>query len=181
MTLKNFSMTLYENCGFCVELLLWLQSPPFYFWIPDSLHCLENFKKYMSWETAELATMSEEALRQEVLENRRTIEQLRAESGSTAEETTILVACLNEAMRAMNHSLSPPSFDGLNQPLKQYITELQQEIGSLRRRQHSLANAEDVSALRENLGHMTKQLAEKDHQIELLKQKMQSAKKRGCF
>lgn len=124
--------------------------------------------------------MSEEALRQEVLENRKIIEQLRAESGSTAEETTILVACLNEAMRTMNHSLSPPSLDGLSQPIKQYIINLQQEIGALRRRQHSLANAEDVSALRENLGHMTKQLAEKEQQIELLKQK-QSAKKRGCF
>ncbi|EFO61884.1 Hypothetical protein GLP15_3024 [Giardia lamblia P15] len=132
-------------------------------------------------ESTELATMTEEALRQEVLENRKIIEQLRAESGSTAEETTILVACLNEAMRTINNSLSPPSLEGLSQPIKQYITNLQQEVGSLRRRQQVLANAEDVSVLRENLGNMTKQLAEKDHQIELLKQKVQSGKKRGCF
>ena len=132
-------------------------------------------------ESTELAAMTEEALRQEVIEHRRTIEQLRAESGSTAEETTILVACLNEVMRTINHSLSPPSLDGLSQPIRQYISSLQQEVGSLKKRQQALANAEDVSVLRENLGNMTKQLAEKDHQIELLKQKMQSNKKRGCF
>lgn len=132
-------------------------------------------------ESTELTTMTEEALRQEILENRKIIEQLRAESGSTAEETTILVACLNEAMRTISNSLSPPSLEGLNQPIRQYITNLQQEVGSLRRRQQTLANAEDVGVLRENLGNMTKQLAERDHQIELLKQKLQSGKKRGCF
>lgn len=125
--------------------------------------------------------MTEAELRQELGESRQTLEQLRAQIGGTAEETTILVACLNEAMRTLNKSLTPVALDDVSQPVRQYISDLQREIGSLRKRNQNLANVEDVTLLRENIGNLTKQVAEKDHQLEMLNQKLQSTKKRGCL